>query len=122
MMKKLIIVLTTIMMICALSACGAPKEKDFLGRWDGTEYVKMGYYYNYNTTYVFYEGGTYDMYKNREGEEDTNYTSGYGTWSIVDDSHIRIDDYAVGPEVLKFEFKGDRLYLDDEEYVKSNIE
>ena len=120
-MKKSIAILMVLITIIIVSSCGAPKEKDFLGRWDGTEYVKMGYYYNYNTTYVFYEDGTYDMYKNREGEEDTNYTSGYGTWSIVDDRHIRIEDYAVGPEVLEFKFDGDKLYLDDEEYIKGEI-
>ncbi len=102
-----------------ICSCGSNPDKELLGSWDGTEAVDNA---NSTYSYVFYEGGQYDQYRNKAGEgKEDYYTSGHGTWSIVDDSHLRIVDYAVGATTFEFDFEDGNLILDGETFTKGEI-
>ena len=121
-MKKFFYGITACLMILSLlTACGSKPEKAIVGRWDGSEVMgRTASKWTYS--YAFYENGSYDRFRNTEGEElETEITSGHGTWSIVDEDSIRISDYAVGPSVYDFELDGDKLILDGETFTRSEL-
>lgn len=118
-MKKMIAFIAAVIMMSVTCSCGSDPTKEIIGRWDGTESIDNA---NSTYSYVFYEGGAYDQYRNKDGEEKEDYyTSGHGTWSIVDDSHLRIVDYAVGATTFEFEFENGNLILDGETFTKGDI-
>lgn len=118
-MKEIIAFIIAVTMMPVTCACGPDPAKEIIGRWDGTESVDNA---NSTYSYVFYEGGAYDQYRNKDGEEKEDYyTSGHGTWSIVDDSNLRIVDYAVGATTFEFELEDGTLILDGETFTKGDI-